>query len=324
MTRISLSLLMLFSCSIHEINAISCKTENNTDIPTWTIMKMPKGTQYYYYDDITGFNLSPFSLNDTENGAMTYTLQQLWSQTTEYIIYNDEPPSQTEYNFSVAHSKGVIMWDTISAVIVSHSIPKFPRGPKETNTYEALMENAWDYGQHAICFEIPFTSLSSILQLLYNTTPSIYEENCQICHNMNIQYKYILTDSCSMHIDGNYMVFMKPSSLNVDIWTSCISSYFMSDIRVESWIHDKVDGAYCPPTYPYKTLDIGELQFPDGYSFSEYSDHSKWGILDSPAVCMGDLNRAVTQKERSGMVYCWKNAELWSNLNGLIKNTNSC
>jgi len=134
--RLTFSTLILYSIISLAINALSCKDETGTDIPTWSIMKLPKGTDYYYYDTNNGFSFSSHSLNDTMEGALSHTMAQLWSQTTQYVLYNDEPPNQITYNFSVAHSKAIWMWDEESAILITHSIPKFPRGPKETPKYE--------------------------------------------------------------------------------------------------------------------------------------------------------------------------------------------
>lgn len=308
------------------VSALSCKDESGLDIPTWTIMKLPKSTDYYYYDTNTGYNFSPNSLNDTENGALSFTMKQMWDSNTQYIIYNDSPPNQENYNFSVAHSKGVWMWNDKTAIVVTHSIPKFPQGPQEQEIYTGLMENAWEYGQAASCFKVSLSSLPNILSLIRATNPSIYEQSCNNCYN-KVPYQMNLNTSipCNTYkINGSHTLFTKQSSDNIDIWASCIAPYFSSQVSVESWIHGTTDGPYCPPDYSYPTLDIQSLQFPGGESFKEYYDHSKWGILKSPNVCFGDLNRVTTQKTRAGSVYCWKDSELWNQLNELIVSTNSC
>lgn len=304
------------------VSAISCKDESGSDVPTWTIMKLPQGIDYYYYDTNNGYTFSQTSLNDTSVGALSNTLKQLWNPDMNYIVYNDEPPNQTEYNFSVAHSKAVWMWDDTSAIVITHSIPKFPQGPGLEGEYTGLMGNAWDYGQAAACFQVSLNALPAALHLVYETVPSIYDQFCQNCYT---DFKSNTTDSCSTYIiDGQHIMFMKPSEVEVDIWASCISPYFNSNVSVESWIHGTTDGPYCPPTYNFETLDIQSLQFPEGQSFTEYEDHSKWGILQNPLVCFGDLNRVTSQMTRGGTVYCWKDITLWTQLNDLIVSTNSC
>ncbi len=324
------SILLLITNS-KTVTGLSCKDESGLDIPTWTIMKLPQGTTYYYYDTNNGYTFSQYSLNDTNNGALTHTIKQLWNPDMNYIIYNDEPPNQIEYNFSVAHSKAVWMWNNENAIVITHSIPKYPVGPEVGDSYSGLMENAWDYGQAASCFQVSLSSLPVALNLLYETVPLIYEKSCTNClqHLSNptqqIIHKQNSTDTCSSYIiDGGHIMFMKPSTLEVDIWASCISPYFSSDVRVESWIHGTMDKSFCPPSYEYETLDIESLMFPEGQNFTEYDDHSKWGILQSPIVCFGDLNRVTSQMTRAGTVYCWKDINLWTQLNSLIISTSNC
>ncbi len=326
--------LLLIAISIDSTLGLSCKDESNLDVPTWTIMKLPQGTNYYYYDTNTGYNFSQHSLNNTSTGSMTYTMNQLWEPNMQYIIYNDESPHQVEYNFSVAHSKGVIMWDNTNAIIITHSIPKFPQGPTLTGEYTGLMENAWDYGQAAACFQVSLSALPDILNQVYEMNPLIYEKSCTNCyespkkssHKSNkITTQLNDTIPCSTYIiDGSRVMFMKPSSAKVDIWASCIAPYFGSPVSVESWIHGSMDEAYCPPNYPFETVDIQSLYFLEGQNFTEYEDHSKWGILQEPLVCFGDLNRVTSQLTRAGSVYCWKDTTLWAQLNNLIVSTNGC
>lgn len=318
---------LLLSITLFQVgHSLSCKDESGSDVPTWTLMKLPQGTTYYYYDTNTGYNFSTYSLNDTSNGALTHTMMQLWIPSINYIIYNDEPPNQQEYNFSVAHSKAVWMWDDNNAIVITHSIPKFPQGPSLEGEYTGLMENAWDYGQAASCFQVSLSSLPSVLNIVYETVPLIYDKSCENCYEHSTKmYKENATESCPTYIiDGQHIMFMKPSTNQVDIWASCISPYFNSNISVESWIHGIMDNASCPPSYSYTTVDIQSLEFPEGQTFTEYDDHSKWGILQSPLVCFGDLNRVTSQMTRSGTVYCWKDITLWTQLNGLIVSTNSC
>ena len=318
-------LLLLITVS-KTVSGISCKDESGSDTPTWTIMKLPQGTSYYYYDTNTAYNFSPYSLNDTSNGALTHTIRQLWGSNINYIIYNDEPPNQLSYNFSVAHSKAVWMWDDSNAIVITHSIPKFPQGPTLESEYSGLMENAWDYGQAASCFQVSLSSLPTALNLVYETVPLIYDQSCTNCYEHSTKiHKENATESCPTYIiDGQHIMFMKPSVNQIDIWASCISPYFNSNVSVESWIHGTMDNAYCSPTYEYDTVDIQSLQFPEGQTFTEYDDHSKWGILQSPLVCFGDLNRVTSQMTRSGTVYCWKDITLWTQLNELIVSRNSC
>lgn len=327
------STIILLGYSVFNTNALSCKDENGKEVSTWSILKLPRGTKYYYYDINNELSLSPHSLNDTEVGALAHTMRQLWDSNINYKLYNDEPPFQTEYNMSVGHSKGVWMWDEENAVLVTHSIPKFPVGPKTDSEYMGLLENAWDYGQSMSCMEISLSSLPQIFGVLAAEIPLVYEESCSntagLCSEYQKYQEYTKSIEenivCSVQlIDNKYVMFVKTSLEEIDIWSDCIAEYFGTEMRVESWVHGELEGSYCPPDVNFRTLDIKSINFADGNSFVEYDDHSKWGLGVSPLVCYGDMNRVTTQKVRGGSTYCWKDATLWSNMNAIINSTSSC
>lgn len=322
-----MKLLLVFMCCICYINALlNCKNEAGKTVDVWTIMKFPKSTDYYYYDENVGFLYSNFSLNDTTCGALANTLTQLWRPDVNYIVYNDEPPNQTVYNFSVAHSKGIWIWDNENVLLITHSIPKFPESPSLKNNYSGLMQNAWEYGQVLSCLTFPVFYLGTGLELIYKTNPLIYDIKYNKSDNLSISKLSVLNNSCLVYeLNNTYTMFVKESTTEVDIWTSCITDYYENNIMVESWIHGTMDGPYCYPEYNFDTLDIQSLRFPNGKEFIEYDDHSKWGIVNnSSTVCFGDLNRVTTQKTRSGTVYCWENQELHKYLLGFIQTTNNC
>ena len=316
------NILRFFSAT----HALNCKDESGADISAWTIMKLPQGTEYYYYDTNTGYNFSPYSLNDTVQGALAQTVGQLWiPSTTGYMIYNDEPPNQAQYNFSVAHAKAIWMWDNTSALVITHSIPKFPEGPGGASSYTGLEQNAWEYGQAASCFSVPLSSLGAMMNIVNEMGPLIYDTGGEEkLKNKHLLSKTKVTSPCSIYNYGGGIMIMKDADAEVDIWASCVGTYFSGDVRVESWIHGETEGPYCTPDYAFDTLDIQKLKYPGGQEVVEYDDHSKWGLLESTVVCFGDLNRVVTQKTRAGAVYCWKDVSLWGTLDGMVESTNTC
>ena len=50
MNAVLFSAFFLFSTIFNPVSSVSCKDESGSNIPTWTIMKLPQGTDYYYYD----------------------------------------------------------------------------------------------------------------------------------------------------------------------------------------------------------------------------------------------------------------------------------
>ena len=291
-----------FLTSLVSIAAISCKDESGVDVGSWVIQKFPQSTNYVF-----GPNQSPYSLNDTQQGALAHTMQQFWLPNMEYVLYNDEPPFQTVYNFSVAHAKAALLWDSTTAIAILHSIPKFPVGPEESPEYIGLLPNAWEYAQHVACLTVPVQDLPALQTYLTSMTPNIYEGG--------FQAKPIPMETCAYLPIADRILIVKPATYHVDIWATCVSQYFHSDLQVMSWIHGTMDGTIQNGTV---TTDISNVTYSFGESYTEWANHAKWAIGAAPLVCVGDLNRVETQKVRSGAALCWKDVELWTAWNATV------
>jgi deoxyribonuclease-2 len=288
--------------------ALSCKDEAGEDVGSWVLQKFPQSTTYVYNSNTSP---SPFSLNDTAQGALAHTMQQFWMPGTNYVLYNDEPPFQTTYNFSAAHAKAALLWDSTTAIAIFHSIPKFPVGPAESSSYGGLLENAWEYAQHVACVTLPIQEFPTIQSYLAAMSPNVYEGAFQ-------EPSVIPTDACSyltIPTDPPRILVVKPASYNVDIWASCVSEHFGTNLQVMSWIHGTMDGTVQNGTV---TTDIANVTYPFGVSYTEWDNHAKWAIGAEPFVCVGDLNRVETQKVRGGAAMCWKDGELWTAWNAIV------
>jgi len=289
--------------------ALSCKNEQGESVSKWHILKFPHSTSYVYSTDTAP---SVFDLNDTTAGALASTMQQFWLTDVEYALYNDEPPHSTTYNFSSAHAKAAIVWDSETTVALFHSIPQFPVGPASSSHYTGLLQNAWEYAQHIVCITMETQAFLNIGGLLAGMNPQIYEGSLPSWNAL---------DSCQYQPFEEYLLIVKSAAYEVDIWDSCVGSYFSTNLQVISWVHGTVDGADCNTR---NTLDVLSIQYSFGEYYSNYDNHAKWGIGLYPLVCFGDLNRVETQKVRSGAIICWKDPDVFSSLQGIIGQTNSC
>jgi deoxyribonuclease-2 len=297
--------MRLFLTTLVTAAAISCKDEQGENVGSWVLLKLPQSTSYIY-----NFNTfqSPYSLNDTTQGALTHTIQQLWTPNTNYVLYNDEPPYETSYNFSSAHAKATLIWDSETAIAIMHSIPKFPVGPAESSEYIGLLPNAWEYAQHVACVSVSLQDLPAFSASLKALNPHIYEGAFPTTQSINPQ-------TCQYHTVGDRMLITKPANYEADIWSTCISQHFQTNLQVMSWIHGTMDGTVTNGT---TTSDIAQLTYSFGVTYTEWENHAKWAIGTEPLVCVGDLNRVETQKVRSGAALCWKDPELWAAWNAIV------
>ncbi len=319
-------LLFYFLYFLPSIYSITCKNENGDDTSSWTIFKLPASTSYLYYQKNTTFHVSSYSLNDTKYGALTHTMDQLWKDSPQYILYNDEQPFQENYNFTVGHTKAVIMWNNNGGIIIQHSIPKFPYGPKLVDVYSGIPSNAYTYGQHITCFPLSLGDLKMLSYSLPLSIPNIYDSSCVGSECLGnfanvIAGEYNTSAICTQwELHNLYMMFQKTTQWGKDLWADCVGIYYRNNLQVESWIHGNAIGPTC---WPFNTVDISTLDFL-GHAFSEYNDHSKWAIGDSPLVCFGDINRMTTQYTRGGGSFCWSDRDLWNILSKGITSANQC
>ena len=114
-----------------------------------------------------------------------------------------------------------------------------------------------------------------------------------------------------------FQVIAKNRKWNKDFWNDLVGPTLKADMNVETWIRGKIppvldsDGIH--KTYDVKYIDLSPLGVP--WTWPETHDHAKWGItVDSDWVCVGDINRMVSQEKRGGGTIAFQDAKLWAAL----------
>lgn len=321
------------------VNSISCLDEEGSPIDSWTIIKAPQTADLYVYAGPNqSLEESSYNLNDTSSGALSHTLKQLWLEDTSYVLFNDEPPFSTSYNYTVGHTKGLLaLEENGEGFWITHSIPAFPSGPKTSSSYTGLLSNAWTYAQNIFCISLTASSINRISYAWLLTVPNVYDYRLsdEIKTNYkNItaltQNKYSTSSICSYFsittIGGQSLtVFSKSTQWNKDLWSSCVAPALKQDLLVESWIRGSAIGPSC--TSSYTVTDVQGVDFSKGeltvpLSWSEVNDHSKWATsVDGIFSCFGDINRMTTQYARGGGAFCY---ESYYNLEQTITKESAC
>uniref|UniRef100_A0A6C0HFX0 Uncharacterized protein n=1 Tax=viral metagenome TaxID=1070528 RepID=A0A6C0HFX0_9ZZZZ len=336
---------------------VDCINEKGKPVDYWVAIKKPQGTDYFYYDsEEKVFETSLHSLNETTNGALAHTVKQLWQKDVNYVIYNDQPPTTmyndnfADFDFEVAskfgHTKGLFAFAAAAAAgfWLTHSIPLFPLGPKNTDHYSGLGSNAKIYAQNMLCVSMSIASLNDLAKLFLLNKPQIYDAYIQNVDTNDNEYDYI-----KQLVDGKYStvkqcdssilkteagrpikVYAKTAEWNNDLYAGCVTVEEQDTLLVETWIRGKAEGPSCPLS-DYNTLDIHQLSFVVGSSIDsrdswpETQDHSKWAITETKnIVCMGDINRMTTQYLRGGGTACFSDPVLHAILKAAIIKTNTC
>jgi deoxyribonuclease-2 len=309
--------------------------ESGFPVDQWVAIKQPRGSQYLYGESLT---VSPYSMNDTENGALSHTVKQLWSSDTQaYVVWNDGVPNDPNYSFTYGHTKGLFAFNSDGeGFVLTHSVPSYPQGPNSTKTYLGLGGNAWTYAQSFLCLTVSADTLNAIAYKYLLNRPNIYDfvfpsalETVYGNISSLVQGHYATAKLCAYDTfttagGTQFQLFAKTTQWNNDLYSACVAPTLKSTLWTETWIRGSAEPPSCPTT-GYDTLDIQGLQFSETVNWSETNDHSKWAIaLDVGTVCIGDINRMTTQYERGGGTVCFRNQTLLSTLKQATTGTDSC
>ena len=325
---------------------ISALDENGKPVDWWFMYKVPQlnkgsnndsatGYEYVYYDpNQRSVQKSPYVINEGK-GALNLTLKAVFNKpaaTTGWVLYNDELPASAKGkdNGNLGHTKGVIAFDTASktAFWLLHSWPKFSDpGAAEDPTPK--------YGQTYVCVSISLDSAAKLAaQMANHQEPQTY-----LCRQGNLPKDdpiCILTqplqpsapaDSDVINLETAagmpFKVIAKNREWNKDFWNDLVGPTLKEDVDVETWIRGPIppiadsDGIH--KTFDIKYINMGPLGA--HWAWPETHDHAKWGITKkSDWVCVGDINRMVSQRKRGGGTIAFQNETLWKALSqtGLV------
>jgi deoxyribonuclease-2 len=328
---------------------LSALDESGLPVDWWFIYKVPKlgsgisdsdsatGYEYVYYDsriDQTGGKIgrSPNILGDGK-GALDRTLASVFGNyqnadnTTGWILYNDEYPEsvgKTDVG-SFGHTKGVLCYDTSTdtAFWLLHSWPKFT-DPHETHDPTPM------YGQTYLCLSLDVgTARKLASQMSSHQEPQVYYP--RVAHGLPESDPLAsLTKSVNVDAAANsnvidlttrggvaFKVIAKNRNWNRDFWNELVGPTLGEDLDVETWIRGPIppiadsDGIH--KTFDIKYITMGPLGI--HWAWPESQDHAKWGItLKSDWVCVGDINRMISQRKRGGCTIAFQNETLWNAL----------
>ncbi|MDB5283848.1 MAG: deoxyribonuclease [Bacteroidota bacterium] len=330
---------------------ISALDEKGKPVDWWFIYKVPQlnkgagtdnatGYEYVYYDSTIDANkdalkrkvsLSPNVLNDGK-GALNLTLDSVFKNfknppaSTGWILYNDEMPPAVKRKDDghKGHTKGVIAFDTATktAFWLLHSWPKFAEPGATTDPTPK-------YGQTYMCISLDLATANKLAALMAtHQEPQIYFPN-----TANLSPKdalFLLTqplatkpaaasDAIDLKSIGRmpFKVIAKNKEWNKDFWNGLVGPTLKDNMDDETWIRGPIppiadtDGIH--KTFDIKYVNLGALGV--HWAWPETHDHAKWGItLNNPWVCVGDINRMISQRKRGGGTIAFKNQVLWQAL----------
>ncbi len=317
---------------------ISALDENGKAVDWWFTYKVPTltkyasgpsatGYEYIYYDPCMGKVGKSPNLLTSGKGALDFTLNSVFDKpddTTGWILYNDEMPSDArrEDKGSFGHTKGVLAFDTASrtALWLLHSWPKYA----DPHAYEMPTPI---YGQTFLCISLDMDTASKIAgQMANHQEPQVYLPRVPASLDKG-DALYLLTQTLNPNATGDadvidctsrggleFKVIAKNRKWGKDFWNDLVGPTLGADMDVETWIRGKIpptldsDGIH--KTFDVKYIDLSALGVP--WAWPESHDHAKWGITtDSAWICIGDINRMISQEKRGGGTIAFQDQKLW-------------
>ncbi|HEX3933508.1 MAG TPA: deoxyribonuclease II family protein [Puia sp.] len=330
---------------------ISALDEAGKPVDWWFIYKVPQlsagsstdsasGYEYIYYDstidknpDVRQRNVaaSPYLLN-SDKGALNQTLDSVFKNfkkppsTLGWVLYNDEMPADVDKKDDAhkGHTKGVIAFDTASktAFWLLHSWPKFADPGATTDPTPK-------YGQTYLCISLDLDTAGKIAaQMIDHQEPQVYFPNPANLPKTDALYQLMQAlppspPAASGFIDLQtiggmpFKVIAKNKEWNQDFWNDLVGPTLKDDMNDETWIRGPIppiadsDGIH--KTFDIKYINLGPLGL--HWAWPETCDHAKWGItLHNPWICVGDINRMISQRKRGGGTIAFQNKQLWQGL----------
>jgi deoxyribonuclease-2 len=191
------------------------------------------------------------------------------------------------------------------------------------------------YGQTYLCVSLDLATANQIAaQMATHQEPQVYLP--RTANLAKTDPLYVLTepidtnspaasDAIDLKTIGGmpFKVIAKNKDWNQDFWNDLVGPTLKDDMDDETWIRGPIpplmdsDGIH--KTFDIKYINLGPMGL--HWAWPETCDHAKWGItLHNPWVCVGDINRMISQRKRGGGTIAFQNQVLWLGLSksGLV------
>jgi deoxyribonuclease-2 len=311
---------MLLVTLLSTSTSLSCKNFKNESVDWFAIFKVPNmaasldpdptwdnGTAFFYHDDHTLLLQSPTMIDAT----LSLTLSAAYSGSCDvgFAMFNDQF-GETSISSSFAHMKAVLMFDMSGAVWLTHSVPHFP--PVDSYSYVA---SGLVNGQAFQCLTLPHWELETICANIIPVQPFRYAAyfpdwtesvvpSCQRVSEPSAARTATVVTITSVG-GRRFSLFAKPRLWGQDLYADLVAPALRQELFVQSW---RTGASVSLPTEcgEFAVHNVQQIYFGE-LPWATTKDHSKWAVGDT-AVCIGDINRVESQRQRGGTTVCHENA----------------
>ena len=222
-------------------------------------------------------------------------------------MYNDElPDGRTE---DLAHSKGVVGYDSTGGFWLIHSVPRFPPPASESYSYP---RSGTVYGQSMLCISLSLTGINTAGKQFQTNGPSFYDDSMPPHLTSSLPDLYEATDNrdrihpptssiAQLVSRGGveFTSFAKSKEFKQDLYAMLVAPALSKPLLVETWIRGErvCNCSVCESDRTgceYEVDNIEYVSLGEGYNYKFTQDHSKWAVSkDRTTLCIGDINRMV-------------------------------
>jgi deoxyribonuclease-2 len=258
---------------------------------------------------------------------------------TNHFFWNDDVTKEGEKKKSSsngkAHSKGGLIFDAHSAVLLSHSLPRFPTRTADERVVGSLPSNAGIYGQHFICISMDTDNALKVVESLNIINPSliIQSETDSVFNPASSVVEKLIKNRQDSKLEkqktftiksqaGNVFTIFTKSKNEEDLpYDAAIPTHYQDGLYVEAWTKPDLIESNCGE---FDILNVVTVKM-GNIKYDQNQEHSKWAVgLNKNFVCFGDLNRTESQKERAGNTICFENETLAGILRGSVAEYEPC
>jgi len=272
-------------------------------------------------------------------GSTISQILQGAATSTAWVSYNDQPPVGSPDHESYGHTKGAIGFDSGGGFWLVQSTPRFPAVHGTAYTFPP---DEKDNGQSFLCMSLGLNVINSVGHQLLVNKPWVYDSNLPSSLSTvapNIQSvvsggHWITKTSTNQTLQmkttaGNtFTSYAKNAKWANNLYEAFVEPSLQTGMYLETWINTEDSNKmpnFCTPQYPYASMNAAHVMI-DGVGWEQTKDHSKWGIsVNVPGwVCIGDINRMYSQKERGGGTVCTNSSPLYKSFHSLINFNATC
>lgn len=354
-------LVLLWSSEASSVD-VSCRDETDKAVDWYILYKAPKiqkkgltGLEYIYIDSsgkrVMKPSTDPKKPNDYKpindgDGVLANTLRPMLKSVRDmdpsfgFLSYSDQPPGCSADIKKFGHSKGVVLGDSVTqtALWLTHSTPQFPFKRDQNKFYP---DTGVANGQTFMCVTLKFTELSAIGKHLQHIRAFPFD------HDLPIGFPRELRDAANwvqISLPKNTQDLTTKGKKTIKILSKKVydpnteeepvegdlyvqlTAEFKSHMKAQTWGgQSKKDSSFCD-TGRYQVLNVEKIRTELG-EWVTGSDHSKWAVTTAADIiwtCIGDMNRACSQYERTGGALCIQDKSVNGFFKGFVSSAEEC